>query len=609
MMQQMRDNTKWIMLITALAFVALMVFEWGMDMSGRSAQAMTGGQIGSVNGDPVTQVEFQETYNQLYNQRQQESGSISAVENLQLEDQAWEQVVNDRLIQQELERRGIEVTEAELRNAARYNPPPEFYGYEMFQTNGEFDLDKYHQFLASAQDPQLLRNLEAYYRRVIPRSKLFQQVGAGTVVTDGELWRMYKERNETATVEYLALNPQQLVPQSEVDVEDREIAAYYNENRDDFQRPARAQVQVVSIDQAPTAADTAASLERAREVRAEIVGGADFAEVAQRESVDEASAGQGGSLGTVQRGQTVAPFEEAVWNATIGEVTEPVRTQFGYHLIRVDRRTEQEADVSHILIPVERTLESEDRMLARVDSLEDMIERMSLQAAAETLDLPVRTTELTPVIPSVPGVGTVDAGVDWVFEDQPMAGSVSPVMENERRFYAMELIEREEARPLTLEEARPTIRSILVREQQRERTRVIGEQVVDSLESGATLGEAATTARVDVRRAGPFTRMDFVPGIGSGNAAIGAAFGLEPGETSGLLETSDGFYVVRVVERTPADREAWQEQLATQRQQVLAALQRQRLNQFLEGLREEAEIVDQRGEAAQQAQAQAQAGI
>ena len=603
MMQQMRDNTKWIMLITALAFVALMVFEWGMDMSGRSAQAMTGGQIGSVNGDPVNQVEFQESYRQLYDQRQQESGSISAVENREIEDQAWEQVVNDRLIQQELERRGIEVTEAEIRNAARFNPPPEFYGYEMFQTNGEFDLDKYHQFLASAQDPQLLRNLEAYYRRVIPRSKLFQQVGAGTVVTDGELWRLYKERNETATVEYLGLNPQQLVPQSEVTVEDRDIAAYYNEHRDDFQRPARAQVQVVSVDQAPTAADTTASLERAREVRSEVTGGADFAEVAQRESADEASAAQGGSLGTIQRGQTVAPFEEAVWSAPIGEVTDPVQTQFGYHLIRVDRRTEQEADVSHILIPVERTIESEDQMLARVDSLESMIERMSLQAAAEALGLPVRTTELTPVIPSVPGVGTVAEGVSWVFDQQPTPGSVSPVFENERRFYAMELVEREESRPLTLQEARPTIRSILIREKQRERAREIGEQVVERLESGAPLGQAAEATGVDIRRAGPFTRMDFVPGIGSGNAAIGAAFGLEPGETSGLLETADGFYIVRVVERTPADREAWQEQLPAQRQQVVAALQRQRLNQFLQGLREEAEIVDQRDAVLQPAQA------
>ena len=66
MMKQMRENTKWIMLITALAFVALMVFEWGMDMSGRSAGALTGGELGRVNGVPITYGEFSEVYRDLY---------------------------------------------------------------------------------------------------------------------------------------------------------------------------------------------------------------------------------------------------------------------------------------------------------------------------------------------------------------------------------------------------------------------------------------------------------------------------------------------------------------------------------------------------------------
>ena len=606
MMQQMRENTKWIMLITALAFVALMVFEWGMDASGRSADAMTGGQLGTVNGEAITYGEFSQTYRQLYEQRQQQqSAPISRVENRQIEDQAWDQLVMDRLISQELERRGIAVTDAEIRSAAKFSPPPDFYQYEIFQTNGQFDLNKYHQFLASpAADNQLLLDLESYYRRMIPRSKLFQQVGAATVVTDGELWRLYRERNETASIRYVALDPRQLVAESEVTVGDRDIATYYSEHREDFERPARAEVQLVSIDKTPTAADTAAALERAREVRAEATGaeGA-FAEVATRESADEASAAAGGSLGTIRRGQTVAPFEEAVWSARIGQVTEPVLTAFGYHLIRVDAREDESAEVAHILIPIQRTIESEDSMLARVDSLEALVERMSLQSAADELGMRVRTTELNPLLPTLPGVGPVDEGVDWVFEEGAPAGDVSPVFENEQRYYVMELVEREEARPLTLEEASPTIRSILVARQQRERTRDLGRQVIDRLKTGASLEQAAAQANVPVRAAGPFTRVEFVPGVGSQNAAVGAAFGLDVGETSGLLETPQGFYVVQVTARTGADRAAWEAQLDQQRRQVLSALQNQRLNQFLEALKEEAQVVDQRDQVLQPASA------
>ncbi|MBW3554471.1 MAG: SurA N-terminal domain-containing protein, partial [Gemmatimonadetes bacterium] len=595
------ENTKWIMLVTALAFVALMVFEWGMDMSGGSAAQFTGGEIGSVNGEPIHYRQFEEVRRQLYEQRQQQqSSAMSAAENREIEDQAWDQIVMDRLIAQELRRRGIRVEESEIRQAARYAPPPEFYEYEMFQTDGRFDLAKYHQFLASpAADANLLRDLESYYRRVLPRSKLFQQVGAAVVVTDGELWRLYRERNETASVRYIAIDPREVVGDAEVTVTEREIATYYNANRSNFERPARAEVRVVSIDQAPAKADTTASLERARALRQEIRGGADFAEVATRESADEVSAEQGGSLGTIQRGQTVPAFEEAVWSARIGEVTEPVQTQFGYHLIRVEERSADQATASHILVPIERTPESEDAMLARVDSLEDMIERVSLDAAAEALGLTVRTTELNPILPNLPGVGSVADGVDWVFEERAPVGEASPIFENERRFYLMELVEREEERTLTLQEATPAIRTILINQKKRDRAKDIGRQVVDRVRSGGSLDQGAQAAGLTVRPAGPFTRVDFVPGIGAANAAIGAAFGFEVGEISGLLETSDAFYVIEVTDRTEADREAWEAQKQGQRQQVMAALQNQRLNLFMEALREEADVNDARKQVLQ----------
>ncbi len=597
MMQQMRENTKWIMLITALAFVALMVFEWGMDMSGQSAGAVTGGRLGTVNGTPINYDEYSRVYRSLYEQRQQSGDPISASENREIEEQAFEQLVIQRLIAQELARRDIEVSDAEIRQAARYAPPPEFMNNEMFQTDGQFDLDKYHEFMGSpAADPRLLADLESYYRGMIPRNKLIQQVSASIVVTDGELWRMYKEQNETASIRFVLLDPRRLVGDAEVTIEDREVAAYYDRHREDFQRPARASVQAVAVDKRPTAADTAAARARAQEVLAQIREGQDFADVAARESDDEATAGRGGDLGTIRRGQMVPAFEEAVWDAPIGEVTGPVATRFGYHLIRVDSRTDSIAETAHILLPIERTIDSEDAMLAQVDSLEAMVERLPLEAAAEELGLRVRTAELTPLLPNVPGVGTVSEGVDWAFEQDPLVGDVSPVFENDRSFYLFELIEREEERTLTLDEARESIEQILRTERKRERTRDMGRQLIDALQAGAALDQAAAAMGLPVEEAGPFTRIDFVPGLGRANAAIGAAFGLEIGEVSGLIETADAFYVIETTDRTEADREAWEAQLPQQRQQVAAALQNQRISEFLDALRQEADVKDNRDE-------------
>ena len=70
MMRQMRENTKWIMIIVAIAFVGLMIFEWGMDMSGRSGTQLTGGEIGSIDGDAITAEEYNRFFRELYDRRQ-----------------------------------------------------------------------------------------------------------------------------------------------------------------------------------------------------------------------------------------------------------------------------------------------------------------------------------------------------------------------------------------------------------------------------------------------------------------------------------------------------------------------------------------------------------
>src|SRR5687767_4222243 len=98
MMRELREKTKWVMIIVALSFVALMVFEWGMDISGRSVGGMTG-ELGRVNGDPVTYEAYTLVYQQLYQQAQAMSGGTQMTREQvkEIEDAAFNQVVNDLL--------------------------------------------------------------------------------------------------------------------------------------------------------------------------------------------------------------------------------------------------------------------------------------------------------------------------------------------------------------------------------------------------------------------------------------------------------------------------------------------------------------------------------
>ena len=185
MMRTMRERSKWIMLAAALAFLALMVFEWGMDATGRSGGAA--GSLGRVNGTDVAYDRYQNVYRNLLDQAQAgQADPLTSQQNKELEDAAWDEVVNQILIQEELGRRGIVVSNDELRQAAQFSPPPGFRSNPAFQTEGVFDLQKYQSFLAESPEDVLLQ-LEAYYRDVIPRSKLLRQVTEGIYVPDGEL--------------------------------------------------------------------------------------------------------------------------------------------------------------------------------------------------------------------------------------------------------------------------------------------------------------------------------------------------------------------------------------------------------------------------------------
>jgi peptidyl-prolyl cis-trans isomerase D len=595
MMRQMRENTKWIMLVTAIAFVALMIFQWGMDISGRSGGSL--GEIGRVNGEAVLYDDYLAVYRGLYDEVQAgQQQPISSQQNRDLEQAAWDQIVTRILIQQELDRRGIQVTDEEIKEAAIYSPPPVIQNDPAFRTNGQFDLAKYQAFIQSPTvDEQTLLYLESYYRDVIPRGKLLRQLTAGVFASDAELWQDWLEQNERVTVNVVALNPGSRIADADAPVSEAEVRDYYNAHEDDFKKPAQATVRYVAMSKAATAADTAASLEKARAVRAELLAGADFAEVAKRESIDSVSAANGGSLGTLGKGALIKEFEDAAFAAPVGQVTEPLKTSYGYHLIKVEKKTADSITARHILIPIKRDEPSETALLMAADSLERESENKTLTAAAQGFGLKVETGSLNSEFPFLPGVGQAGEGSDWALEEAA-PGDVSPLFESTDAFYLLELVEASPEGMISPEDAKPTIETILRIRKKVEKGMEEGRALVAAVRGGKTLAAAAAEKGLTVAPAGPFTRRDYVPVLGRENAAIGAAFGLKSGQVSEPVTATSNVYVLEFVSRQPADSAAWVAQKDTQRQTLTQLMQQRRMDQWLEGIRAQAKIVDRRKE-------------
>ncbi len=592
MMRQMRENTKWIMLITALAFVGLMVFQWGMDITGQGG--LTVGAIGTVNGTPVPYEAYNQTYRSLFDQIQaSQEDPITSQQISDLEDAAWDEVVTQILIQQELNRRNIVVTDEELRTNARFNPPPEFQFNPAFQTDGLFDIQKYQAFLNSPTvDDLMLLQLEAYYRDVIPRNKLARQVSSDLYVTDAALWDEYRDRNERISVRYVALNPAQRVADSTVTVTPEEVEAYYDDHEEEFAVPAQATVRAVVLDKAPTPEDTVAMGELAAGLRQEIIEGADFEDVLGRPGVGVDS----GDLGWFARERWPEEFSDAAFAAEVGELTEPVRTAFGYHLIEVQDQAEDSIQARHILIPFARTEESELDLLTLADSLEELGESRTLGEAALNLTLGVETAFLSTEFAFVAGAGQVGEGADWAFEEA-LVGDVSLVLETRQAFYMLELVELRDEGAISLDDARVSIEQTVRAEKKVDRAKGEGEEIVGQVRAGEDLADIAEQKSLEVQIAGPYARVDFVPGIGRQNAAVGAGFGLFTiGDVSGAVEANNNVFIIELADYFPADSTAFEDERLVLRDEMLGLAQQSRLQEWLQGLRDVARIIDRRDE-------------
>lgn len=595
MLQAMRSTAKYIWIFIVIAFIGGFLLVESSGLLGRDTVSPTTA-VATVNGDDVLATTWTALTQQLETQQtSQGAQSITLDERARLSDQAFNQLVNDLLIQQEIERRGITVTDDEIAEAARSSPPPQLMQSPELQTNGQFDYQKYLRFLASpaARSGGLLNQLESYYRTEIPKQKLFEQVTADVYPSDQRLWTIWRDANDSAQVTFAALRPSEPATAA---VSDQELRAYYDANKADLKRPARAVVTFTYIPRVATPADSAAARARALALRARIVGGEKFEDVAKAESSDSASAAQGGDLGKGGRGRFVAPFESAAYALAPGEISQPVLTPFGYHLIRVDSRSGDTLSLRHILVPIAQN----DSAASRTDRKADSLSRMASAAtdparfdsAVRVLGLPATRGVATEGQPLVVGGKLIPSVAAWAFGGA-RSGETSELFDAPDGYYLARLDSLSPGGTPELSAVRDQIRGVIA-------TRKALAALVPAaakfatVASASSLEQAGRALNTQVVSTRAFTRVTGAPGLGRTNEAVGAAFGLPIGVVSAPVRTQDAVYVLRVDRRVPASRSAWEAQKDEQRRREMAGQQQDHVRMFLANLRDAAKIADRR---------------
>ena len=604
MLQSMRSSAKYIWWFVVLTFVVVFVFAETSGLTGRGA-ITRGTTVATVNGTDINYDTWLRAREDRVQQAQQQSSTpLTLDQEHRIEDATFDDLVNDILLRQEYERRGITVTDEQIRQAALEQPPQQFLANPEFQTEGQFDIDKYRRFLASplAKQSGVRYQLEQYYRGELPRQELFEQVASAVYVTDAQLWRIWKDSHDSAQVSYVRLTADE-IPDSAVKVSDAEVAAYFKAHEKDFaDRPGRAVVSVAMIPRSVTAADSANVLQHALALRSEIESGKEgFQDAAKRESADTASAADGGFLGRVTKGQFVEEFDSAAFSLKPGEISRPVLTPFGYHLIKVDEKKGDTIAVRHILLRIQQSDSSASVSDRRADALAkaasgDKPELFDSVTAALGIH-PFRAVaiENEPLTWEGRYVPSVSA---WAFTVKP--GETSDLIDGQDAYYVARLDSLKAGGKPTLESERDDIKRDLVRQKKLDLLVPRAQKISAAVAGGETFEQAAKAAGLTVEQTPQFARTTSVPGLGQATQAVGAAFGLPEGAVSQPVKSDNGVYVIRVDKRIEADRASWEKQKQDQRTRVLQGMRQQRVQQFLASLRENAKIQDRRKEIAQQ---------
>jgi len=278
----------------------------------------------------------------------------------------------------------------------------------------------------------------------------------------------------------------------------------------------------------------------------------------------------------------------------LGKVSQPVLSQFGFHLIQVSSRKGKKVKGRHILFPIEVTGAHRDQLDAQTDSLEhlgaDRADPAALDTVARALKLPVGHAEPVQQGSKVQ-VGRLlvpDAGV-WAFQTKPK--STSPVIETPYAYYIFRLDSLQQEGVPTLGAIRSSVARSVREEKKWSKAREIAKNYMKRLADGSTMSQAAKAMNLAHREFGPFSRIN--PPL-TNPVVVGTAFGLDAGQRSGILDTKEGLYVLESLSHTKADSAKFVKELDQYRLRLINLARQERVRNYLSALRSAAKVVDNR---------------
>jgi len=534
MLQQIRDRAQGWFAYAIVILISIPFALWGIQEYVGGGSDPVVAKVGSVE---ITQRSMENSLNNYRNNlRQQFGGKIPEFFNDEmLRQQVMNEMIQDALLTQQVNNLNIRAGDEMVKQQIR--------SMEVFQRDGVFDKDEYERVMKTSG-----RNINAFtenLRMSLGTELLANAISGSAFVTDAEIDALIRRKNQQRVVSWLLIDADSYKEQ--VEVSDSDIETYYNENKQSFRRPERVKLEYLELNHAALSADISVDEEQlrasyderkedfrspetrhtrhilikvggdvsdddakaeAQKLLDELKAGTDFAELAGEHSDDKGSGSNGGDLGAVERGMMVKPFEDAAFALQQDQISELVRSRFGYHIIQVTKVEGGDLqafdDVKQKLADEFKKREADALFGEKYDQLAELsyADSGTLQTTADAIGVKVQESDWVPRT-GAQGKFANAKIVEAAFGDDVLnSGRNSDVLELEDDNYMVVRVanhEEESAKPL--EEVSVGIRSTLEKERALELAQKRADEVLKLLtQEGGSLGDIAADASLKLEQ-------------------------------------------------------------------------------------------------------------
>ena len=606
-MRRHKDLLKWSLAIVVVSFILLYIPSFLREPGTGPANSSV---VATVEGREISVARFRRVYQQQIQAYRQAYGANMderLLKQLGMDQRIVQQMIDEEAALAEAYRLGIAASDAEVRQRILALPA--------FQENGQFIGDvRYRQLLNMQNPPMRPDEFEEQVRRGITLEKLQAALTDWITVGSAELEQEFKRRNEKVKLAVVSFPADKF--REGVAAADAEIASYFEQHKNDYKIPEKRKIRYALVDTQALRSritvspqdvqryyeeneaqystpeqvrashillktegkDDAAVKKQAEDLLAKVKGGADFAELATKYSEDEASKAKGGDLDYFPKGQMVPEFDKVAFSLPPGQTSDLVKTQFGYHIIKVtDRKPASKRTLDEVRPQIEDQIKW-DRAQAEAERIaDDVATRMKkpedFDKVARPRGLTVSDSPLFGKDEPIAGLGMAPAVAERAFEMKP--GEVSDGIRTQQGFAFVTLTGTQEAKIPALDEVKARVRDDVVKQKTIEAARQKAAAVAPQMKSG-DFDASARAAGLEVKTTDLIARGAPIGDLGASPAVDATAFRLPQGGVSDPIVTANGAAIVKVLEKkdvTAAD-------VTAARSSLRDELLNQRRNQF-----------------------------